>query len=61
MTELLRAKQVADLAGCTPRTVNRAVRLGKIEAAQVLGQGMPVLFTQAEAHRYAEWWKAGSR
>lgn len=60
MTEnLLTARQVAALAGCTQRTVNRYARIGELVPIVDLGLGLPVLFSTEDAHAFAEKWKAG--
>lgn len=62
MTEnLLTARQVAALAGCTPRTVARYVKTGELPVAVDLGLGLPMLFAREDAEAWAEKWKAAQK
>lgn len=62
MTEnLVTARQIAALAGCTPRTVVRYVRTGELPVAVDLGLGLPMLFTREDAEAFAHKWKASQK
>ena len=62
MTEnLITAREVSILAGCTSRTVSRYARLGELPVARDLGLGLPMLFDRADAEAWAEKWKANAQ
>ena len=62
MTEnLVTARQIATLAGCTRRTVSRYVKAGELPVAADLGLGLPMLFTREDAEAFAQKWKAAQK